>query len=292
MSVHFPLQDWQPERYKEFNHILASHRLSHAYLFSGSFGAKAMAEALAQSIFCEVSQGLWPCGQCRSCRLIADREFADVKWIAPEGQMIKTQTIRDMTKDFSQGGYEGEAQVFIIQEAEKMHVNATNSLLKFIEEPQSASYVFFLTNERDRILPTILSRVQSFHFAKNRPLIQRYFEQSGLLPSKAKLLTEVLSSEDQLESFRSDKRLLDLVQAVERFVKQIEQPLAFIEADRLASKANDKEEQAFIFQVLVQSLRLLPPPLALSWTQKAFKAQAMWHSHVSFQNALEYMVIS
>ena len=292
MSVHFPLQEWQPERYQEFQHILASHRLSHAYLFSGSFGAKAMAQALAQSLFCEISQGLWPCGQCRSCRLIADREFSDVKWIAPEGQTIKTQTIREMTRDFSQSGYEGEAQVFIIQEAEKMHVNAANSLLKFIEEPQSASYVFFLTTEQDRILPTIRSRVQSFHFAKNRPLIQNYFEQSGLLPSKAKLLTEVLTSEEQLDRFTSDKHLLDLVQAVERFVKQLEQPFAFIEADRLASKTNDKDEQAFVFQILVQSLRLLPPASALSWTQKAFKAQAMWHSHVSFQNALEYMVIS
>ncbi|KXT76979.1 DNA polymerase III subunit delta' [Streptococcus sp. DD12] len=292
MSEDFPLQEWQPERYQEFTHILANHRLSHAYLFSGSFGAKAMAQALAQSLFCEVSRDAWPCGQCRSCRLIAAREFSDVKWIAPEGQTIKTQTIREMTREFSQSGYEGEAQVFIIQEAEKMHVNAANSLLKFIEEPQSASYVFFLTTEQDRILPTIRSRVQSFHFSKNRPLIQAYFEQAGHLPSKAKLLTEVLSSEEQMARFVTDKHLLDLVQAVERFVKQLEQPLAFIEADRLASKANDKEEQAFIFQVLVQSLRLLQPQSALHWTQKAFKAQAMWQSHVSFQNALEYMVMS
>ena len=143
MVVEFPLSDLQPERYQELHQILVSQKMSHAYLFTGGFGSEAMALALAQSRFCEVSRNAWPCGSCRSCRLIAEHSFSDVKWIVPEGQTIKTQTIREMTQEFSQSGYEGEAQVFIIKEAHRLHSNAANSLLKFIEEPQSDSYVIF-----------------------------------------------------------------------------------------------------------------------------------------------------
>ena len=67
---------------------------------------------------------------------------------------------------FSQAGIESQQQVFIIEQAEKMHPNAANSLLKVIEEPQSEVYIFFLTSDEEKMLPTIRSRTQIFHFKK------------------------------------------------------------------------------------------------------------------------------
>ena len=55
--------------------------------------------------------------------------------------------------------------MFIIRDADKMHVNAANSLLKFIEEPQSQIYIFLLTADDSRMLPTIKSRAQLFLFS-------------------------------------------------------------------------------------------------------------------------------
>ena len=49
-----------------------------------------------------------------------------------------------------------------------MHPNAANSLLKVIEEPQSEVYIFFLTSDEEKILPTIRSRTQIFHFKTRR----------------------------------------------------------------------------------------------------------------------------
>ena len=135
------LKRTQPKLLEKFNTILQSDRMSHAYLFSGNFASLDMALYLAQSQFCEKRQSGLPCQKCRACRLIANGEFSDVKIIEPQGQLIKTETIKELTKDFSRSGFEGKSQVFIIKDCEKMHVNAANSLLKFIEEPQSSSNV-------------------------------------------------------------------------------------------------------------------------------------------------------
>ncbi|MFX3725033.1 DNA polymerase III subunit delta', partial [Streptococcus suis] len=78
---------------------------------------------------------------CRSCRLIEANEFSDINVIAPQGNVIKTDTISELVKNFSQSGFEYNKQVFIISDAEKMHDNSANSLLKVIEETQSAIHI-------------------------------------------------------------------------------------------------------------------------------------------------------
>ena len=92
--------------------------------------------------------------------MIEQEEFPDVTIIKPLNQVIKTERIRELVGQFSQSGIENQRQVFIIEQAEKMHVNAANSLLKVIEEPQSEIYIFFLTDDEEQMLPTIRSRTQ------------------------------------------------------------------------------------------------------------------------------------
>ena len=137
--------DIQPQLYKQFSTILQHGKLSHAYLFSGGFG-------------CENPENSLPCGHCRSCRLVAQQEFADLHIVEPDGQTIKTAQIRDLTQVFSESGYEGKQQVLLIREAEKMHPNAANALLKSIEEPETEIVVFLLTDNENMILQTIKSR--------------------------------------------------------------------------------------------------------------------------------------
>ncbi len=79
----------------------------------------------------------------------------------------------DLVRNFSQSGFEGSRQVFIVQDADKMHVNAANSLLKVMEEPQSEIYLFLLTSDENLILPTIKSRAQQVHFPKKQAYLAR-----------------------------------------------------------------------------------------------------------------------
>lgn len=114
------LAESQSKLFEEFSQIIRENRLSHAYLFSGDFGSLDMAIWLAQSRFCLTPENGLPCGHCRPCRLIAQGDFSDVKLVEPQGQIIKTDTIRQLTREFSQSSFEGQAQFFIIRDADKM----------------------------------------------------------------------------------------------------------------------------------------------------------------------------
>ena len=180
------LAESQSKLFEEFSQIIRENRLSHAYLFSGDFGSLDMAIWLAQSRFCVTPENGLPCGHCRPCRLIAQGDFSDVKLVEPQGQIIKTDTIRQLTREFSQSSFEGQAQVFIIRDADKMHVNAANSLLKFIEEPQSQIYIFLLTADDSRMLPTIKSRA-TLLFSKESGL-------SGRIAAEGRLVADTSQS--------------------------------------------------------------------------------------------------
>ena len=201
------LAESQSKLFEEFSQIIRENRLSHAYLFSGDFGSLDMAIWLAQSRFCVTPEDGLPCGHCRPCRLIAQGDFSDVKLVEPQGQIIKTDTIRQLTREFSQSSFEGQAQVFIIRDADKMHVNAANSLLKFIEEPQSQIYIFLLTADDSRILPTIKSRAQLFYFPKNRAYLEELLQKEGLLLTQAKVLADFAKDDVQALDLAKDNKL-------------------------------------------------------------------------------------
>lgn len=289
------LEKLQPKIFQEFQRILQSGKLSHAYLFSGDFASFEMAVLLAQSRVCDSPIDALPCGQCRSCRLIAENDFSDVKVIEPEGQMIKTATIRDLLREFSSSGFEGQSQVFIIRDADKMHTNAANSLLKFIEEPQSDTYMILLTQDESRILPTIKSRTQIFYFPKNRAYLIQQLEQEGLLKSQAEILADLSKDPTQAKEFAQNNKLLDLLKACERFTAILfdSKNLAYLEVSRLAQLASEKSEQEWVFQLLTFFLsKNYDKRETLSYLEAIYQAKKMWFSNVSFQNALEYMVIT
>lgn len=289
------LEHLQPQLSKEFNQILKSDRMNHAYLFSGDFASFDFALYLAKSRFCENLQDGLPCGKCRECQLIAENEFSDVKIVKPSGQVIKTDTIRELMRDFSRSGFEGKSQVFIIQDCEKMHVNAANSLLKFIEEPQSSSYMILLTSDENKVLATIKSRTQIFHFPKNKPLLIEQAEKAGVLKTQAEILAELAKTPKHLDELMQDKKILDVIQTCERFVTVLfkEKMLAYLETGHLVQVALEKSDQELVFQLLPLFLaKQFNQKESLVYLEKSYKAQQMWKSNVSFQNALEYMVIS
>ena len=280
------LQQSQSSLFEQFQHILEQGRLSHAYLFTGAFGSFEMAQILSQSLFCENKQGVWPCQSCRSCRLIAEEDFSDVTVVRPFNNIIKTDRVRELVRNFSQSGLEGSRQVFIICGADRMHVNAANSLLKVIEEPQSEIYIFLLTADEQLILPTIRSRTQVYHFLKNTAALQHSLEQDGLIKSRAVLIAAY--------SQTHNNAFFELVSECERFVKdfQTRSSQAFLQVSRLAKMADDKEKQEQVFKLLeVLFYKDIATESGRQALEKLLLARKMWQANVSFQNALEYMTL-
>jgi len=227
--------------------------------------------------------------------LIAEEEFSDVKIVRPVNQIIKTDRIRSLVQDFSQSGFEGSRQVFIVQDADKMHTNAANSLLKVMEEPQSEIYLFLLTSDENLILPTIKSRAQQVHFPKKQAYLTELLEKEGLIKSQANLVARFSFSLEEAEQQKKNATFFELAKVCDQFIERCRSNLnrAYLEVTRLVSLADDKEKQSQAFRLMELALE---EQLCLSRSQQLLEklslARRMWKANVSFQNALEYMVLS
>jgi len=288
------LNDLQPEQFDRFVRILEQNQLNHAYLFSGFFGSLDMAKFLAKSLFCTDKAGVLPCEKCRNCKLIEEEEFPDVTMIKPINQIIKTERIRELVGQFSQAGIESKQQVFIIEQAEKMHPNAANSLLKVIEEPQSEAYIFFLTSDEEKILPTIRSRTQIFYFQKQVTRLALQLEQVGLIKKKATLLAQLSLSQAEAEKLVNQANFWTLVDESERLLSLllVKKKESYLQVAKLASLADDKEKQDYVLRILeVLCGQDLLQARIREILQALLEARKMWQANVSFQNAMEYLVL-
>ena len=288
------LKDCQPQQYERFVHILEQNQLNHAYLFSGYFGSLEMALFLAKSLFCTDKQDILPCESCRSCKLIDQEEYPDVTIVRPINQIIKTERIRELVGQFSQSGIESQRQVFIIEQADKMHLNAANSLLKVIEEPQSEVYIFFLTNVEDKILPTIQSRTQIFQFKKQEANLIFQLEKLGLVKKKARLLAQFSQSQIEAEKLLNQATFWTLVEESERLFSDIlsKKRESYLQVAKLASLADDKEKQDQVLRILeVLAGQEILQTGAQRILENLVEARKMWKANVSFQNVMDYLVL-
>ena len=288
------LKDCQLQQYERFVRILEQNQLNHAYLFSGYFGSMEMTLFLSKSLFCTEKQGVLPCESCRNCKLINQEEFPDVTIIRPINQIIKTERIRELVGQFSQSGIENQRQVFIIEQAEKMHVNAANSLLKVIEEPQSEVYIFFLTNDEDKLLPTIRSRTQIFQFKKQEANLIFQLEKLGLVKKKARLLAQFSQSQIEAEKLLNQATFWTLVEESERLFSDIlsRKRESYLQVAKLASLADDKEKQDQVLRILeVLAGQEILQTGAQRILENLVEARKMWKANVTFQNVMDYLVL-
>lgn len=289
------IEQQAPKAFQEFKQILKKDRLNHAYLFSGDYANFEMAIFLVKAIFCNNKIDFLPCGDCRTCQLIDKNEFSDLTILEPTGQVIKTEAVREMMRNFSQTGYESQKQVFIIKDCEKMHTNAANSLLKFIEEPQSTSYIFLLTNDDNQVLPTIKSRTQIFHFSKDIEFLSREAQKLGLLKNQSDLIAQLAKNPQDLKLLAKDNRLLDLINKSQQFANILltDKDKAYLEASRLSLLASEKAEQDTVLKLLTLILaKDYSQKNSLHYLQALYQARLMWQSNVNFLNVIEFMVMA
>ena len=141
----------------------------HASLITGEqgFGKKTLAYLIAETLLC-TGNGERPCGRCKSCMMSHPHDNPDLITIqkgtplAYDGKKdrntIPIDDIREMIRLCGQHTVDGNAHVVIIQDAEKMTVQAQNCLLKTLEEPPENTYIILVTEHSEILLPTIISR--------------------------------------------------------------------------------------------------------------------------------------
>jgi len=139
----------------------------HAYLFLGSNDLRNHATQLAMSLNClDLKAGGEACGVCANCYKISTDSHPDIYTLKPDGSSIKIKQIRDLQKHLSFKIYEGRYKIIIFEEADKLTLQAANSLLKTLEDPLPQT-VFILLADSQREMPdTILSRCQKIYFGE------------------------------------------------------------------------------------------------------------------------------
>ncbi|WP_042171179.1 DNA polymerase III subunit delta' [Paenibacillus gorillae] len=196
MSMEQVAGQWKAKRI--LKHALQSGKVSHAYLFNGPAGTgrMALARAFAKALFC-TSGGDDACDQCLECRKFENGNQPDLLRIEPDGQSIKIEQIRDLQRELAYRGSGTKRKIYMIERAEKMTVQAANSLLKFLEEPLSPVVAILITDNGQAVLPTIRSRAQWVPFLPFSPneMLQALIDE-GISPTLARAAVQLSSGLD------------------------------------------------------------------------------------------------
>ncbi len=165
--------------------MLAGRRIPGALIFAGeeAIGKKLFALELAKALNCLApAASLEACDKCSSCvrithfadapadqtgdaRHIIWSEHRDVGLVRAEKNIIKVDQARELERETNFRPHEGRARVFIVEEADRLNPQASNALLKTLEEIAPTSHLILLTARPANLLTTIRSRCQTIRFA-------------------------------------------------------------------------------------------------------------------------------
>jgi DNA polymerase-3 subunit delta' len=187
--------------------LLQKGTIPHALLFTGieGIGKRMTAVAFAMACLCKSGQldvnrspfqssttslQNRPCLNCRTCRRVASGMHPDVIRVDPEGAYIRIRQIRSLGTMLSLKSYEAGFRVVIISKANQMNAEASNALLKILEEPPDNTIIVLTALAVSELLPTIASRCQRIGFnpLKIESITLELIEKKGLNPKSAKIV--------------------------------------------------------------------------------------------------------
>ena len=222
MQIERYLKNTQPVVYKTFVNALQSKTLCHAYLLVGNTGTPLfdVAKYLAKSILCDNPAPL-ACENCITCLRIESDNYPDIMTIDGSKGTIKKEDVINIETRFEKTAFESKGvMIYIINLVENMTTEAVNSILKFLEEPESEIYAFLTTNNENNVLPTILSRCQILHFKTvDREKIIEDALDMGVDPVDAELLSyfyndaelifDLLRDEEEKAYYETSKKAIN-----------------------------------------------------------------------------------
>lgn len=158
------LSDYRDKQLLAYNLLyndIMNNCVTHAYLidennYSDSFG---MVMSFVKSLICDnIDSNASSCGKCSLCKRIDDGNYPEIKIISSDGMYIKKSQIIELQQEFSRTAVEGKKRIYIIRDCDRMRVEAANSMLKFLEEPEDGIVAILMTNNINNVLSTIISR--------------------------------------------------------------------------------------------------------------------------------------
>ena len=272
------------ERVKEtLKRMLRSSRLPGAFLFVGEegIGKKLFALEVARALNCRTPNDFEGCGTCSACKRILKLNYPtssdpdawipmiwtdhrDVGMVVAPRRVLRVDQMRQIESEANFRPAEGNARVFIIDEAEKLNDASANALLKVLEEPPSTSHLILITARPAMLLPTILSRCQMIRFSPLAPAeIENYLisnkltdQQSARLRARAAggSISRALSGD--IETFTAQRK--DMMAVLEALVSDNRaQLLRSAEQLNEAQYKDEFEERLDVLETLIRDAWML-----------------------------------
>lgn len=204
-------RDGQPVAIKFLENICKKNIFSHAYLFekNGDNEVVDIAIDFAKQIFINSSMA-------DKIENISEKidsgNFLDLKIINPDGLMIKKEQMDDLQKEFSTKPIEANKKIYIINDADKLNASASNSILKFLEEPENDIIAILLVDNKYNLLSTIISRCQLISFINQN-------KQLSLNDKYQAIAFNLFSNNDDINNFLGNNSKLQIVDNALEFVK-------------------------------------------------------------------------
>ena len=161
---------------KQLEHEISDNNITHAYLFSGpkQTGKFSIAKIFTNILLCKKNF----CHICEDCKLLKNGAHPDAITLDDNGESIKIDTIRELIRKTNLT-IQGKYRIILIENIERMPIEAQNSFLKTLEEPPGETIFILTTSHINQVLPTILSRVrQYFFFTVEDNILEKYLKQN------------------------------------------------------------------------------------------------------------------
>lgn len=222
MSYQVLARKWRPRRFAELvgqEHVvralengLASGRLHHAFLFTGTrgVGKTTIARIIAKALNCERGVGADPCGVCGVCVDVDQGRFVDLIEVDAASR-TKVDDTRELLDNVIYAPARGRYKVYLIDEVHMLSTHSFNALLKTLEEPPDHVKFLLATTDPQKLPVTVLSRCLKFHLkrmtvAQVQGQMRHILEQEGI-PCDEEALQELARAADG--SMRDGLSLLD-----------------------------------------------------------------------------------
>ena len=146
--------------------MLQKGSIPHALLFTGvdGIGKQTTAVALGMALNCLSPVGVSACEECPSCQKVISGSHPDMITVKPEGAFIKINQVRALSRQLRFAPFEGRWRIVIINDAQAMNLEASNAILKMLEEPPKGTVIILTATQTMDLLPTIVSRCQQIAF--------------------------------------------------------------------------------------------------------------------------------
>ncbi len=315
------------EQIKEhLRNAFSAGKVSHAYIISGekNAGKEFIAKVFAMALQCEKKEAE-PCQECRSCRQALSGNHPDIIRVTHEKpNTISVDDIRSqVNNDVAIKPYSSDYKIYIINEAEKMTVQAQNAILKTLEEPPAYAVILLLVSNLNTLLPTIVSRCVVLNMKPvSDELVKKYLMEQLQVPDyKAEVCVafargnvgkaKALASSEDFENVKAealsllkyihDMELNEIIAAIKKIMEyklEVNDYLDIISVwyrDVLLFKATN-DVNHLIFREEIQAIRKTAQRSSYEGIETVIKAidtaKGRLDANVNFELAMELLVLT